>query len=492
MSSLSPSSARGALDVPVLVVGAGPAGLTAAITLARHGVEVLLAERRAEGPTLPRSTVVSTRSMELMRAWGVAAEIEAAAVEVEWAMWHAETLADVASGVALPVGLPTRAQSAVVSPSHPACAPQDQVEPVLVAHLRSLDAARVRFRTELVALEQDADGVRALLRDVATGGLETVRARHLVAADGAHSSVRATLGVAMDGPAELMSGATAVFRAPIWDLLGPHRYGVYSVEAGGVFLPAGRGDRWVFGSSEAPGEEPADLLDPAATVRRIRRGAGRADLEVRLERLGPARAGAQIARRFRHGRILLVGDAAHRVTPRGGTGMNTAIGDGHDVGWKLAWLEVGWAGDDLLDTYEPERRPVAEHNLARSKAPDGTVRAAEQEMPVDLGGRIPHVWLPGEHGRISSLDLLGPGLTLFTAPGGATDAPVGGRPPLSVRPLDAITARALGIGPGGALLARPDGAPVATWSRAPGAGEVRRAWPAPREDAAAEEMPAAA
>lgn len=356
--------------------------------------------------------------MELMRAWGLAEAIEAGAVEIEWAMWHCETLAEAAAGTALSVGLPTRAQSAVVSPSHPACAPQDHVEPVLVAHLRSLDAAQVRFGVEHVRSRRARARSARSSRDTGTDALETVRARHVVAADGAHSSIRATLGIAMAGPAELMSGATAVFRAPLWDLLGPIRYGIYSGDAyaGGVFLPAGPGDRWLYGSSGAPGEEPADLLDPEAMARRIRRGAGRPDLDLRLERMGPARAGAQVAERFRRGRVLLVGDAAHRVTPRGGTGMNTAIDDGYDVGWKLAWVELGWAGDDPLDTYEPERRPVAEHNLARSQSPDGTVRAAAQEMPVDLGGRIAHVWLPGAFERVSTLDLLGPGLTCSPPP----------------------------------------------------------------------------
>ena len=92
--------------------------------------------------------------------------------------------------------------------------------------------------------------------------------------------------------------------------------------------------------------------------------------------------------------VFLVGDAAHRVTPRGGTGMNTAIADGYDLGWKLGWVLRGWAGRELLDSYEAERRPVAEHNVARSADPSGSRRRVDQELHADLGGRIPHVWLP--------------------------------------------------------------------------------------------------
>ena len=113
---------------------------------------------------------------------------------------------------------------------------------------------------------------------------------------------------------------------------------------------------------------------------------------------------------------FLAGDAAHRVTPRGGTGMNTALQSGYDLGWKLAWVLQGWADGALLDTYESERRVVAEHNITRSIDPNGSRRPVVDELSVDLGGRIAHAWLPAASGRVSTLDLLGPGWTLFTGP----------------------------------------------------------------------------
>jgi putative polyketide hydroxylase len=450
--------------VPVLVVGAGPAGLAAAIQLGRHGVRALLVERRHAPSDLPRATVLSVRSMELLRSWDLQADIVAGGVEVDWHLLECRTLAEAAGGEPLEVGYPSRAQSAVLSPSAPECVAQDHLEPVLLRRLASLEPAEVRLGTALAGLEADAGGVTATLRDIATGAERRVRADWLVAADGAYSGIRRRLGIAMHGDDEVFAGATATIRAPLWEVVGPHRHGIYSTthpEMPGIFLPAGLPDRWLIGFH-------GDADTPPARVAELARiGAGVADLPVEVGRIGGFRAAAQLATTYRAGRAFLAGDAAHRVTPRGGTGLNIAFQDGCDLGWKLAWVINGWAAEPLLDTYEAERRPVAEHNAARSADPRGTVRAPEEELHVDLGGRIAHVW---ERGRVSTLDLLGPGLTLFTAGSswGAAAAQLRARLPLTVRRVAPTTARALGIaGDGGALLARPDGTPASVL--APGA-----------------------
>jgi putative polyketide hydroxylase len=357
------------------------------------------------------------------------------------------------------VGYPSAEQSRVVSPTTPTCVAQDDLEPLLLAHLRAAPQARVELGTELTGIFLGPAGARADLRDVRTGAQRTVHARYVVAADGARSAVRRALGIRLIGPDNLMEGYTTLFRAPLWEVVGEHRHLIYSVThaaAPGVFVPAGPSDRWLYGG---PGDG-ADGAYEHETARLIRLGAGVPDLPVRVEQARYFSSGAQLAERWASGCVFLAGDAAHRVTPRGGTGLNLALHDGYDLGWKLAWVLRGWAAPALLDSYEAERRPVAEYTTKRSADPFGSRRAAEREVRADLGGRITHVWA----GERSTFDLLEPGLTLFAGRGEPAweSAAASLRAPVPVAPrlLDPVAARAVGAPAGSALLARSDGTPV--------------------------------
>jgi putative polyketide hydroxylase len=446
-------------DVPVLVIGAGPAGLAAAIELTRHDIPCLLIERRTQLSSHPRATVLSLRSMELVRAWGLEAEVLARRVDVDPRMLESETLADAAAGTAIEVGYPTAEQSRMVSPTAPACVAQDVLEPLLLQHLRAAPRARVELGSELTGLFATPDGARATLRDVRTGALRTVSGRYVVAADGARSAVRRALGIPLIGPENLMEGFTTLFRAPLWDVVGERRHLLYYVTheaAPSVILPTGPSDRWLIGLPDSSTDEP----DPRRAAEIVRLGAGVPDLPVRIEHSSHFSAAAQLAERWRSGCIFLAGDAAHRVTPRGGTGLNLALHDGYDLGWRLGWVLRGWGPPTLLDSYEAERRPVAQYTAERSADPSGSRRTPEGEVRADLGGRIVHAWT----GERSTLDLLEPGLTLFAARGeqgwDSAAAALAARVPVGVRLLDPVSARAVGAPGGSALLARSDGAPV--------------------------------
>jgi putative polyketide hydroxylase len=415
----------------VAIIGAGPGGLAAAATLGSYGVSTLVLDRRSSASALPKATVASTGTMELLRRFGLEERAWSRAIDVEWQAWQCATLAEADAGSAVEVGLPTRAQAALLSPTRPALLPQDELEPLLEEHVRSLPSVRVERGFELRSLSQ-------------------LHARYVIGADGIHSKVREELGIRIEDPGPLAERLAVLFRAPLWEVVREHRYGIYFLDGDRSFIPAGRPDRWIFAG-------PCAKTEPS-----IRDAAGVPDLPIDLERVMPVSFGVGLAERFREGSVFLIGDAAHRVTPRGGTGLNTAIRDGFDLGWKLAWVLNGWAGDELLDSYERERRPVAEFNTERSSRADGSLLGTAFGLAADIGGRIPHVWVPRGDRLVSTLDLLGPGLTVFTGTTCESKLPPADNfsAPPTTEILDPISARAIGLTPGGSLIARPDGAAV--------------------------------
>ena len=445
---------------PVAVVGAGPAGLVAAITLARAGIRTLVLNRRVAVFSHPRATVVSLRSMELFRSWGLQDEILAGGDDVEWRMLLTSTLSKAAAGELIEVGYPSRSESARLSPTRPAAVPQDHLETVLLNYLRRLPAAHVDLGVAVENVWPTASGLRLKLRAGASGRVRGVQAQYVIGADGARSVVRQRLRIGAASTEDLLQSFSAVIRAPLWDVVGRRRYGIYVTEkpAPGTFLPAGQGDRWVYAFGWDPRAESVAELAQDQLIPRIQEAAGVQDLPVSVLDRRTFTFSAAIAERFRSGDAFLIGDAAHRVTPRGGTGMNTAIADGFNLGWKLSWVLKGWAPDSLLDTYETERRPIAEHNLARSLDPMGSRRSVHDEVRFDLGGRLPHVWIDTATGRISSLDLLGPGLTRLSAD--ESSARLDDQldlPPVTRHHLDQETAAALGADRPGGIVLRPDG-----------------------------------
>ena len=453
-------------EAEVLIVGAGPAGLVAGIALSRYGVKSLLVEKRTALSTLSRATVISTRCMEIFRSWGLEAAIGAGAADVETCGWVTPTLAS-GQGAVIEVGYPSDTDWAATSPTRPAWAPQDHLEPLLLRLLEEAETCEIRLGHELVALAESDAGVVASIRDNASGRTETARAQYLVGADGAHSSVRQVIGVQMEGSDALAEYQMVQFNAPLSEAQGQHRYGLNIIthpDAPGVLVARGRGDRWGYAREWRPGQERLDQCSDRRLLELITTATGVPDLKPTIERVSTFRFAAQLAETYRQGRCFLVGDAAHRMTPRGGTGMNTAVQDGYDIAWKLAWVLRGWCNHAVLDTYESERRPVAAHNVARSADPDGAQNGAADALDWDLNGRLPHHRLEHNGKTTSTLDLLSDGLTLLRSTEATTDtspSAIATTAPIVTHTLDATIFRHLGLQPSDTLLLRPDGRPWA-------------------------------
>ncbi len=399
----------------VLVVGAGPSGLTTALAATRAGARVLVVDRHAGTTIFPKATGLRPRTMELMRTWGLEDEVRAGSQDLK----VAGAIQPVLTGPVLqefPIAAAAPEVLARMSPTDFAVAPQDHLEPVLLAQLLEL-GGEVRFGVRVHQLIQDDDGVTVRAR-AADGADETIEAHWVVGADGADSTVRRLAGLDVQILGDEGAHLSTVFRADLARHITAERYALHMVidrEDMLVFVPAGTDGRWMFDRPLHPerGETAAGWTEER-TVAGIRVAAGVPDLEIEVLGTFPWSFAAAVASRILAGRVFLVGDAAHRTTPRGATGMNTGVADGHNLGWKLGWVARGLAGKSLLATYEEERYPVgpsqrtrfARGVLARAQPrpePRLRCRVRVEHHPAgrpgtrDGGGRRGrgHAWSPG-------------------------------------------------------------------------------------------------
>ena len=407
----------------VLVVGAGPAGLSVAVALARAGVEVLVVERHAGTSPFPKSTAVSTRTMELLRTWGLDRAVVAGAMPVRPCITVSDTLTG-PEHASKRGYLPTDEQVRAVSPARPCFCAQDHLEPVLLSHLVAR-RGRVLFRTELAALDTDHTGVTARLRDRDSGRRTLVRARYVIGADGPRSTVRSALGIGIQDLGTLGEFVGVTFRADLTARMPRTPSAINVVEAPGaegLLVPTSADDRWVYARPHS--DDPVDYPEL------LRLATGVPDLRPRILAVLPFGMGAHVADALRSpcGRGFLVGDAAHRTTPEGGIGMNTAIHAAHNLGWKLAWVVRGLGGDALLNSYQDERQPVGRSNALRSLHPEAVVDALAIDLGVtytsgvvdaEAAQRAPHAWVRHAGRRVSTLDLFDGRLTLLTGVDGA-------------------------------------------------------------------------
>jgi 2-polyprenyl-6-methoxyphenol hydroxylase-like FAD-dependent oxidoreductase len=499
------------LEIPVLIVGGGPVGLTASILLSHFGIRSLLVERHLGTALHPKARGINARTMEMYRQAGVEQAIRDAGLPPDRARFIVWTRS--LAGEELDRRIPGRArpENQAASPVRNALCAQDYLEPVLRTFAERAGTGELRFNTELTAFEQDATGVTGTLVDRLTGAETAVRAPYVIAADGAQSRIRRAVGVRMLGKEHAYESVNVLLNADLRPWTEHRPSALYFVEQPGLkatFMTINGIDRWGFlvNSFSAHGLTAADFT-PEYTLELIRRAVGVPDLPVTILGIVPWSASAIVAEDYRHGRVFLAGDAAHEMPPTGGFGLNTGVQDVHNLAWKLAGVLQGWAGPAVLDTYDAERRPVGraitEQSLANSISmgrlsgapaqglarpeflneqgmifgasyessavvPDGTPAPVYANPVTDYtpsgrpGGRAPHVWLD----RVSTIDLIGKRFTLLGS-GPAWRAAVAGL--ATAVPLDVFTIgdeladvdgqwhETYGVEPGGAVLVRPDG-----------------------------------
>jgi putative polyketide hydroxylase len=518
----------------VLVVGGSLNGLTAALLLARRGVPCLVVERHPGTSIQYKFRGISPRSMEIYRSAGIEADIRARDLIDDRSAYIARMTNLTASDVSWQ-GIPW-SDTSDISPTAAATCDQDQLEPILRAHAERY-GADVRFNAELLDFTQNRDGVLAHVRDRSTGSDYTVHAHYVIGADGAHSPVREALGIRRHGPGVLQHWMNVIFEADLpTTIAGRALRAVFVTDINGTLVPRGDG-RWLMAVQFVPerGEGVEDFT-PDRCRELIRRGAGQPNLRVDVIDARPWDAAAAVADRYSEGRVFLVGDSAHLMPPTGGFGGNTGIQDVYNLAWKLEAVIKEAAGPDLLETYDSERRPIADRTvgqaLARLQAwfkdpsrklpppeplvddiavifgyryPIGAFVADGQDGSPDLfedprapsgrpGSRAPHLVVTHRGATVSTIDQFGDRWVLVSGPKGRIWSELLRQSPAArglgilwhgIHPDgdlgDAANrwSTAYGVDDDGAVLIRPDG--FIAWRRSTADGEAASAFDAALE-----------
>ncbi len=359
------------MDSDVLIIGAGPTGLTLAVDLGRRGVRCTLVEQKERPAFLPKMERINARTMEIYRRMGLAPQIRAAGLRADCPMdvyivlalneppllrLHYPSVEDAQAE--------TRATNDGTLPLEPyQLISQYTLEPLLKSIAETMPAVAVRFNCEFLSLRQDPDGVTARIRR-GDGRTEELRGKYLVGCDGGSSPVRKELGIALAGEGNLMQLRQALYRCDaLFDLLpignGPGKGRHYHVadDKATQLIMQDSTRHWTLHSIVDTSEEMNAAFERAVGV------------PVRYEMLScdPWRQNLLLADHYGNGRVFLAGDAVHLVIPTGGLGMNSGVADAVDLSWKLAATLAGWGGPHLLTSYEVERRQVGERNVGASR-----------------------------------------------------------------------------------------------------------------------------
>jgi 2-polyprenyl-6-methoxyphenol hydroxylase-like FAD-dependent oxidoreductase len=377
--------------VPVLIVGGGPVGLALAGELGWRGVPCTLIEKTDGSIEQPKMDLVGIRTMEFCRRWGILDWVRDAPYPLDYPQDYIYVTS--LNGHELSrEPFPGRGFEPCPpeSPQKRERVPQDMFDPILRRFAESTPHATLRYNCEFVSFTVTPDGVRAQIRDTINGQTEIIEAKYLVGTDGGASTVREKLGIGMSGNPALTYTTNVMFRCKNFPELHDKGKGYRFIFIGpeGTWLTivaVNGGDRFrmsIVGSPQKINHSEDDIR--AA----LKRAMGR-DFDYEILSVMRWVRRELVADRYSTDRVFIAGDAAHLMSPTGGFGMNTGIGDAVDLGWKLEAVVKGWGGAELLASYEAERRPVGLRNVAEASRNLRRMLSTRERLPG------PEIFQPG-------------------------------------------------------------------------------------------------
>jgi 2,4-dichlorophenol 6-monooxygenase len=358
------------IDTPVLIVGAGPVGQLAALMLSRQGIPSIVVERLEQRSTAPKAHALNPRTLEICAGLDLPmAEIYRQAAPREQGGWvqFMSSLSGVSFGV-----IPYERQDDAVlelTPYPLANIAQPRFEEILASVIDECADIQVIRGCCCEGLRETATGMEATVSMSGAGAPSTIRARYILAADGAGSRLRDMLGIEMEGPESLQRFMMIHFRADLseWVQQRPGiLYFLFDPDISAALIAYDQENNWVLMHSCDEAGHDAASFDEATCKRLVENAVGRDVADIEVCNVSPWVMSSQVARKYGRGSVFLIGDAAHRFPPTGGMGLNTGAADAQNICWKIAAVLKREAGEQLLNTYQAERKPVAEINSAQS------------------------------------------------------------------------------------------------------------------------------
>jgi 2-polyprenyl-6-methoxyphenol hydroxylase-like FAD-dependent oxidoreductase len=361
-----PGRAEGTMDTQVLVVGAGPVGLTLAVDLGRRGVRCTIIEQKPAPAKLPKMERCNARTMEIYRRMGIVEQVRAAGLPAHCPM-DVFIVTSLIEPPLLQLPYPSVAEArAQIAARNDGTLPlepyqlisQYTLEPLLRSIAQTIPAVTVRYGCTFDSFREGPTSVTAEVAD-ADGAVSHVTARYLVGCDGGASAVRRQLGIKLAGDSNLMQFRQALYRCDdLYERISIGKGRHYHVADGQATFLIVQDDTRHF-TLHSRVESDADMATMFEKTIAM-------PVDYEMLYVGQWKQNLLLAERYGAGRVFLAGDAVHLVIPTGGLGMNSGVGDAVDLSWKLAATLQGWGGANLLASYEIERRQVGARNVAAS------------------------------------------------------------------------------------------------------------------------------